>query len=46
MKCEGSGLASVPSQLKNLCKWAEVLEWLAIRGSEVYEAKETVENWL
>ena len=43
---EGSGLAGVPSQLKNLCKWAEVLEWLAIRGSEVYEAKETVENWL
>lgn len=43
---EGAGLAWVPSQLKNLCKWAEVLEWLAIRGSSVYQAKETVENWL
>ena len=43
---EGSGLAGVPVQLKNLCKWAETLEWLAIRGSSVYQAKETVENWL
>lgn len=45
-KHEWSGLAWVPSQLKNLCKWAEVLEWLAIRGSAVYQAKEIVENWL
>ena len=36
---EGSGLAGVPSQLKNLCKWAEVLEWLAIRGISVYQEK-------
>ena len=43
---EWSGLAWVPSQLKNLCKWAEVLEWLAIRGSSVYWAKATVEGWL
>jgi len=43
---EWSGLASVPGQLKNLCKWAEILDWLAIRGSEVYEAKEIVKNWL
>ena len=43
---EGSGLAWVPSQLKNLCQWAEILDWLAIRGSSVYQAKETVENWL
>ncbi len=43
---EGSGLAWVPNQLKNLCKWAEVLDWVAIRGSGVYEAKETIENWL
>lgn len=43
---EWSGLAWVPGQLKNLCKWAEVLEWLAIRWSAVYQAKSTVENWL
>ena len=43
---EWSGLSWVPSQLKNLCKWAEVLEWLAIRGSSVYEAKDKVEEWL
>ena len=43
---EGSGLAGVPSQLKNICEWAEVLEWLAIRWSSVYQAKDTVENWL
>ena len=43
---EWSGLAWVPSQLKNLCQWAEVLEWLAIRGSSVYQARATVENWL
>lgn len=43
---EWSGLAWVPGQLKNLCIWAEVLEWLAIRGSSVYESKDLVENWL
>ena len=43
---EWSGLAWVPEQLKNFCKWAEVLEWLAIRGSSVYESKDSVENWL
>ena len=43
---EWSGLAGVPSQLKDICEWAEVLEWLAIRWSSVYQAKATVENWL
>ena len=43
---EGSWLAWVPDQLKRICEWADVLEWLAIRGSTVYEAKPTVENWL
>ena len=43
---EWSGLAWVPGQLKNLCKWAEVLEWLAIRGSSVYQTKATVEGRL
>ena len=43
---EGSWLASVPSQLRSICKWAEVLEWLAIRWSSVYDAKPSVEKWL
>lgn len=43
---EGSGLAWVPDQLKRICEWAEILDWLAIRGSAVYDAKPIVENWL
>lgn len=43
---EGSWLAWVPDQLKRICEWAEILDWLAIRGSTVYEAKPIVENWL
>jgi hypothetical protein len=43
---EGSWLAWVPDQLKRICEWAEILDWLAIRGSTVYDAKPTVENWL
>ena len=43
---EWSGLAWVPNQLKNICEWAEILDWLAIRWSSVYQAKSTVENWL
>ena len=43
---EWSGLAWVPWHLRNLCKWAEVLDWLAIRGSAVYQSITTVENWL
>ncbi len=43
---EWSWLAWVPSQLRNICKWAEILDWLAIRGSVVYWAKSIVEEWL
>ena len=43
---EGSWLAWVPDQLKRICEWAEILNWLAIRGSTVYEAKPSVVNWL
>lgn len=43
---EGSGLANVPSQLKELCVGAKVLSGLAIRGSDVYNSKSTVEEWL
>jgi hypothetical protein len=43
---EWSGLADIPSQLEEICEWAEVLDWLAIKGSTVHQAKATVENWL
>jgi len=43
---EWSGLSGVPRQLKEICEWAEVLDWLAITGSTVYQAKPKVENWL
>ena len=44
---EGSGLGSIPSQVKRLCKGANVLDdAIAIRGASVNSAKETIENWI
>lgn len=43
---EGSGLSNVPNQLKEICHGAQILPGLAIVGSKVNEAKETVENWI
>ena len=43
---EGSGLSSVPSQLKNICVGANILEGLAIRGASVNSAKSIVEDWI
>ena len=43
---EGSGLASVPEELKKLCKGATVEPGLAIWGSSVNGAKEKVEDWI
>ncbi len=44
---EGSGLGSVVSDVKRLCKGANVLDdALAIRGSDVYSSKSKVENWI
>lgn len=43
---EGSGLSSVPRQLKEICVGASVLDGLAIVGSQVNNAKEKVENWI
>ena len=42
---EGSGLSSIPSQLKKLCKGSIVKEGIAIQGSRVKESKERIENW-
>lgn len=43
---EGSGLGSIPYQLKSLCKGAKIEEGLAIRGSAVHSSKNRVENWI
>ena len=43
---EGSGLSGVPRQLKEICVGAEVLDGLAITGSEVNNSKAKVEDWI
>ena len=44
---EGSGLGSIPSQVKRLCVGANVLDnSLAIKGSSVNSAKSIVEDWI
>ena len=43
---EGSGLGTVVSDVKKICKGATVLDSLAIQGSTVYEAKGRVQNWI
>ncbi len=44
---EGSGLASMPSDVKEMCKGAVVdAKGLAIRGSQAKNAKQKVAEWL
>jgi flavodoxin len=44
---EGSGLGSMVSDVKRMCKGADVdTKGLAIRGSQAKSSKKTVENWL
>lgn len=43
---EGSGLGSVPDELNKLCRGAEIKKGLAIYGTQVYSAKQKVEDWL
>lgn len=43
---EGSGLASIPSQLKGICKGAYVKDGLAIKGSDVQNSKDKVKSWI
>ena len=43
---EGSGLANVPNQLKEICTNAQVLDGIAITGSKVNESKDVIEKWL
>ena len=43
---EGSGLSSVPRQLKSICLDAEILDGIAITGSRVYSSKDEIEKWI
>lgn len=44
---EGSGLGNMVSDVKKMCKGADVdTKGLAIRGSQAKNSKKTVENWL
>ena len=44
---EGSGLGSIPSQIKKVCKGATVLDdGIAIRGASVKDSKDKIEKWL
>ena len=44
---EGSGLANVPSDVKKICRGAEVLnDAIAIRGADCKNARSKVENWI
>jgi len=43
---EGSGLSSIPSQLKDICRGATILPGIAIYGSEVNNSKDRVKEWL
>ena len=44
---EGSGLASMPSDVKKMCKGADVdMKGLAIVGSQAKNSKQKVAEWL
>ena len=44
---EGSGLGSIPEQVRKVCKGANVLDdAIAIRGTTVKSAKDKIENCL
>ena len=44
---EGSGLASVPTDVKRVCKGANVLnDAIAIRGADCKNARSKIENWI
>ncbi len=43
---EGSGLSSIPSQLKEICVGGTVEDGIAITGSTVNSAKGKIEDWI
>ncbi len=43
---EGSGFAKVPTQLKSICKSAQIENCLAIKGVDVEKSRHIVEEWV
>ena len=43
---EGSGLGSMVSDVKRICRGADVKKGLAIRGSQARNSKKAIEAWL
>lgn len=44
---EGSGTASIPAQVKRICKGANVIDdAIGIRGASVNTARSKIENWI
>ena len=43
---EGSGLSSIPSQIKSICAGGTVESGIAITGSTVDSARNRIENWI
>ena len=43
---EGSGLANIPNQIKEVCKGANVTNGLAVRGASVNSSRNKVEEWI
>ena len=43
---EGSGLGSMVSDVKRICKGADVKKGLVIKGSQAKQAKQTIAEWL
>ncbi|MBQ9266819.1 MAG: hypothetical protein IJ217_00800 [Clostridia bacterium] len=43
---EGSGLSSIPNQLKDICIGANVTSGIAITGSQVKSSRNKIENWI
>ena len=43
---EGSGLSSIPNQLKDICIGGVVTNGIAITGSTVKSARREIENWI
>ena len=43
----GSGLANVPSDVKRVCRGANVInDAIAIRGADCKKARSKIENWV
>ena len=46
-KHEGSGLANMPSDVKRICKGANVSnDGIAVKGTECKNARSKIENWV